>query len=180
MELDPLSPIINGSFSTALAVAGAREEALQRARRAIELDSASPAPHFMMAATLIHLGEAEQAIPELNRARQIAPAIVSIRGLLGYALGVTGDDAAARKILANLDRTALRTGAGVAIARVYLGLGQPDSAAVWMLRAADARDPFFSSETLALPMFDPLRARPDFETLLDKIGLDPALLGPTR
>jgi hypothetical protein len=63
-----------------------------------------------------------------------------------------------------------------AIARIQLGLGEPVAALASLSQAARQRDPFFGSESLASPIFDPLRGLPEFATLIDDVGLDVAVL----
>ncbi len=175
-ELDPLAPIINASYAGALGVAHREAEAIERGRRAIELDTAGAAPRFLLGAALIYLGQPDSAIPQLERAVMLAPNVVGLQGLLGLAYAQTGATNRATTILESLDRTNLRTGSGIAIARVFIGLNQLDSALTYMERAATARDPFFASESLASSIFDPLRAHPRFIEIVTQVGLDPALL----
>jgi hypothetical protein len=68
----------------------------------------------------------------------------------------------------------------MALARIFIGLGELDSAMVWMTRAVAAHDPFFASESMASAIFDPVRSRPDFRSLLEEVGFDPSILTTLR
>jgi hypothetical protein len=57
------------------------------------------------------------------------------------------------------------------IALIYVGLGDNDRAMIWLNKAYQAR---FNPSILMRPGFDPLRADPQFQDLLRRIGL------PTR
>jgi hypothetical protein len=67
-------------------------------------------------------------------------------------------------------------GGSPALARIQLGLGEPVAALASLGQAAKQRDPFFGSESLASPIFDPLRGLPEFAALIDDVGLDVAVL----
>jgi hypothetical protein len=59
-------------------------------------------------------------------------------------------------------------------------LGDRDAALRWLDRAAEWREPFFASESMAAPLFDPLRGSPRFAALLRRVGFDPTFLTRTR
>ncbi len=170
VRLDPVSPTITGSYAGALALAGSRQEAVRHARRAIELDPSAPAPRFFLAAVFLYTGQADSAVPVLEALAEHLP-IAFVRGLLGYAYAVTGRRDAALQTLAAIDSTASGSGNAAALARVHLGLGNYDAAVAWLERAAERRDAMFSSESLAAPLFDPLRSRPRFVALLRRVNL---------
>ena len=54
------------------------------------------------------------------------------------------------------------------IAIIYVGLGNPDQAMVWLNKAYDAR---FNPSILLRPAFDPIRSDSRFKDLLRRIGL---------
>lgn len=83
-------------------------------------------------------------------------------------------------LVAQKDTTAPTPGNAAAIARIHLGLGDRDAALRWLDRAAEWREPFFASESMAAPLFDPLRGSPRFAALLRRVGFDPTFLTRTR
>jgi serine/threonine-protein kinase len=174
-ELDPVSPIITASHALAVGVAGHGEEAIALGERALQLDSASAPTRLFLGAVLAYAGRIQDAIPQLEQALALAPGLPVTQGFLGYGYAVGGRETEARGILTSMDTTVLATGIGVAVARIYLGLGELQAAVDWMERAAGARDPFFSSESLASPIFDPLRGDPGFLRVVQTVGLPESL-----
>ena len=106
--------------------------------------------------------------------------VATVSGLLGYAYAVTGQRERARQVLQSIDSTNVATGNAAAIARIYVGLEDLSAALEWLDRAADAHDPFFGSEPLASPLFDPLRGDPRFAEIVRKANLDAAVLARPR
>jgi hypothetical protein len=51
---------------------------------------------------------------------------------------------------------------------IYVGLGDPDRAMIWLEKAYQAR---FNPSILLRPAFDPLRSDARFQDLLRRIGL---------
>jgi len=174
-ELDPLSPVMAGSYGNALAYTGRYDEAIASGRRAVELGP-SVVTYMMLGSQLLYARRIEQAIRALDTSVSLAGAIPAPAGLLGYTLALAGRADSARAVLAPLLAGSNAPNYAAAIARVYLGLGQTDSALHWLTVGAERHDPFFHAEGLATPMFDPLRPDPRFVRLVDLLGLDPARL----
>jgi serine/threonine-protein kinase len=175
-ELDPLSPVMTALHAIALAVAGDADAAVERAQRAVSLDSLTPVTRFMRGAVYLYVARGSDAIPELEAAAQLADGVATVNGLLGYAYAVTDQPDRARAVLQSIDSTNVTTGNAAAIARIHLGLGDLAAALDWLDRAADAHDPFFGSEPLASPLFDPLRGDPRFADVIRKVNLDVDIL----
>ena len=179
-QLDPVSPVMAALFALTSAIAGDADAAVELARHAVNLDPTAPVTRFMLGAVYLYVDRAADAIPEFEVAKEQAPGVVTVDGLLGYAYAVTGQPDRARQVLLSLDSTDVTTGNAAAIARVYLGLGNLDAALEWLNRAADAHDPFFGSEPLASPLFDPLRTDPRFTEVVRKVNLDLSILTRPR
>lgn len=170
-ELDPFSPIITALHGVALGLAGSPDEAVQTLRRAVEADSSLAATRLMLGAVYLYGGRGVDAIRELEAARAMGDA-PAVQGMLGYAYAVTGRTEEARTLLASLAAAGPGAGRAAAVARIHLGLGDRTAALTWLERAADLRDPFFSSEPIASPIFDSLRDDPRFAEILRKVNLD--------
>jgi serine/threonine-protein kinase len=172
-ELDPLSPITLGSYALALAAARLTDAAVASGRRAVELDSTLLVTRFMLGAVHLQSGRWNDALVELEAASQLDPSSVQTLGLLGYGYAKSGASSRAREVLANLEARGAQTGgAAAAAARVHLGLGDNAAALSLLERAAANHDPFFSSESLAEPFFDPIRPDPRFAAIVRRVGLD--------
>jgi TolB-like protein/Tfp pilus assembly protein PilF/tRNA A-37 threonylcarbamoyl transferase component Bud32 len=173
-RLDPLAPIIAGSYALALGTAGRDSMALRVARRAVELDSSLAATRLMLGAVHLYGEQPEQAIPHLEAALEILGANATVAGMLGYAYAKSGRIDEARALLVSADPGL--AGNAPAMARIYLGLGETSQAIAALDLAANRRDPYFSSQSLASPLLDPLRALPEFRLLIESVGLDADLL----
>jgi serine/threonine-protein kinase len=177
-ELEPLSPIAFGSYALALAVGHANEAAIAAGRRAVELDSASLAPRFMLGAVYLQAGRLPDGIRELEAAERIDPGAVQALGLLGYAYAKSGKTAQAQKIGRDLETAIGKvSGAAAAAARVAIGLGDHTRALDLLERAVANHDSFYSSESLAESFFDPIRGDARFSAIVGRIGLDRRVAG---
>jgi DNA-binding SARP family transcriptional activator/Tfp pilus assembly protein PilF len=88
------------------------------------------------------------------------------RGLFGYALARSGRQRDARQLLERL--LAAKSSPAATIADVYIGLRQYDSAFVWLNRSFDD---YSMHPKIMGPLFDEVRARPEFERIRNRLGL---------
>jgi adenylate cyclase len=170
-QLDPLSVAANTHVGTHLFWLGRYEEAIHQFAKALELD-----PNFFMARwglsrAYLQLGRHEEAMGELQYPGTdylgfFRPA------LLGYAYGVTGQDAEARLVLADL-RERREQGEYVApteFAVIHLGLGELNAALDWLEHhEADRGARIFLKLD---PIFEPLRTERRFQSLLRRLRLE--------
>ena len=173
-QLDPLSPVIAASYATALSVAGKRDEAIAQAHRAVELDSSSTVARLMLGTVLTYAGRPQDAIKELEVGLGLGLAAAPVQAMLGYAYAAAGER---DRALALLQEIQARTDgdADAAAAHVYLALGDTAQALAGLERAAAKHAAFFSAESMAAPIFDPIRGSARFAHVLQVTGLDGVL-----
>jgi len=177
-ELDPLSPVTFGSYGVSLASRVA-DSAIIAGKRAVELDSSLSVTRFMLATVYLELGRLPDAITQLEAAQRIDASSFTITGLLGYAYAKSGNQRRAADLAIGAETQVGRaSGAGPAAARIFLALGDKGRALSLLERAATDHDAFFSSESLAESIFDPIRADPRFAAIVAKVGLDRRVITP--
>jgi len=170
-EIDPLSVSISSSRGLILQNARHYEEAIEQLRRVIAIEPNYYQAHWFLGLTYLANGQidlgmatSEKAVAESNR----APAAL---GVLGLAYGAAGQKRQAEQILKELlELQKQRYVTPIAIAYVYIGLGDKDQAFAWLEKGYEER-----SNSIAFfkvnPTVDPLRSDPRFDELLRKIGL---------
>jgi len=176
-ELDPLSPYASVQSLWPLNQGRRYAETIRGAREIVEADSSNWFAHFILGQALVFSGERSEGVAELETAVQLQ-SIPIAQAWLGWAYGMSGREADAHRMLAELERRA-RSGVvqPYCFALVHMGLGQGDEALRWLTRGVDERT---TEVTFIMvdPAWDPIRARPEFKHLLTRLGL-PAALGAT-
>jgi tetratricopeptide (TPR) repeat protein len=170
-QLDPLSVPANTHVGTHLFYIGRYEEAIQQYHKALELD-----PNFFMARwglsrTYLQLGRHAEAMRELEYPGTDYLGLFR-PALLGYAYAVTGQEAEARLVLAELHERR-QQGEYIApteFAAIHLGLGERNEALDWLEHHEAVRGAriFLKVD----PIFEPLRTERRFQLLLRRLRLD--------
>ncbi len=143
------------------------DQAIQQARKALELDRDLAVARYFLGAAYLEKGQSEQAITELEKNRSRAVAL----GLLGYAYAVVGRKAEARKTLAELQAiSGQRYISPYEIARIYVGLGEKERSFEWLEKAYQGRSDYLTRLQVD-PTFDSLRSDPRFAALVRRVGL---------
>ncbi len=129
------------------------------------LDPAYDAAHECVAQSLLELGQHEEALAELRRAKDLDQAE------LGYALAVAGKKAEARQLLGELQKRAKTAYVSAYdFAVIYTGLDERDAAFEWLEKTFVERDSRIVTIKVH-PRFKKLRGDARFAALLKKYGL---------
>jgi tetratricopeptide (TPR) repeat protein len=168
-ELDPISPYAVQAVGGYLSVAGHYDEAIEQFLSALALDPNFGLAHQGLGVAYLLKGMPAQAIDELQKADRLMSG-PRRRALLGYAYGVAGNTFAAHRILSEfLKQSTNEQFPALAVAQVYLGLGDKDHAFEWLEKAIDQRD---LDVTLQWDSpYESLRSDPRFPALLRRMQL---------
>lgn len=169
-KLDPVSPYAVESLGDYYSEVGRYDAAVQQFQSALALEPNFGLAHQDLGDSYLLQGRCGNAIEELRLANESMPGPRRMADL-GYGYAVCGHPTEARRILRAF-LTEPKPGAipALAIAEIYVGLGDKDRAFPWLEKAIDERD-------LGLGLrwdgyFESLRSDPRFNALLRRMRLD--------
>jgi TolB-like protein/DNA-binding winged helix-turn-helix (wHTH) protein len=169
-ELDPVSVSSNTALGRILFRARRYDESIAACRKAIALDPNDASPLWWMALSQEQKREFPVAIVELEKAVSLSGPGTLSRALLANAYALAGQTAKASAILDGLkDLSTKKYVSPVDMAVVYTGLGDRNSAFLWLEKAYGERT--MRIQELPEPIFDPLRPDPRFLDLMRRLGL---------
>jgi len=171
-RLDPLAAAGPGNLALILSAGNRHEEAVAAGRRAFELDS-------MVLPAMTGYLHALVGAERWEEARSAARRLLSysrdpqMLGSAAYALGRSGDTAAARAL--HVELVARRGEWRTALARVRAAFGVGDTAlALTALEGAvEAGEPIATNVSFLDHMYDPVRQSPRFAAVIRRYGLEP-------
>ena len=161
-ELDPLSLITNSIEGFVYYYARRYDQSAAQLQKLLELDADFWPARWFLGWTLSAQGNHQQALAELERARQLSGNNTGVIAELGRAYAVAGRREEARRTLQELLAQA-KTGyvTPYSIAAIYVGLGEHDEALTW-LRKAETERAWEYTYLKVDPKFDALRAHPGY------------------
>jgi tetratricopeptide (TPR) repeat protein len=168
-ELDPSSPYAVQAVAGYFSVMGRYDDAIRQFESALALD-----PHFGLARQGLGVayflkGECAKAIQELQLANRLMSGPRRM-ALLGYAHAGCGNRTAAMEILNEfMNQSERGPFPALAIAEIYIGMGDKDRAFQWLEKAIDQRD--LDVTLLWDSPYEPLRSDPRFGELLRRMRL---------
>jgi TolB-like protein/DNA-binding winged helix-turn-helix (wHTH) protein/Flp pilus assembly protein TadD len=169
-ELDPLSLIVNTLVGFAYGNARQYDRAIEEYDKVIQLDPRFAPAHYFLGAALAQKGRYDEAIAHLQTAKDLSQGASLMTAGLARAYAIAGRRDRARAELRELHQRALhRYVSPYGFAQVYAALGD-NSAALQMLDRAAAEHAFELMFLKVDRSFDRLRAAPEFQGLLQKIG----------
>ncbi len=168
LDIDPVSPVQNLFLANQLYYAGDYDAAVAQINKSLTLAPNSAIAHQLLGATYLQQKRYEPAIRELQRAAQ---GNAGDAGNLGHAYAMSGDRAAALRILDELLRRSQREYVKpFQIALVYVGLGDADKALDYLERSYRENEGVVSNLATD-PRLAPISGDPRFQSILRRGGL---------
>lgn len=171
-ELDPLSPIVYVSLGGWPLFALHRyDEGIQQLKKALEIDANFSRAYFVLGQAYLLTGKHDDAILEIKKAIEFSDSSLEYIAWLGFAYGNIGQKNEAEKILGSLLQLEKRQYVSpYLIGEIYIGMGEKDSAFIWLNRAVEAHDN--AMEFLKIdPTVNSIRGDGRFAELMKKVGL---------
>jgi DNA-binding winged helix-turn-helix (wHTH) protein/TolB-like protein/Flp pilus assembly protein TadD len=170
-EIDPLSPEINVVLGHLYYSSRQYEKAIDVYRKVIQLNPNFARAHMRLGMTYMAQHALGDSVHEYEEAKRLTGADPYVDGLLGCAEALSGNTAAAQKLLKELTlRSRDQYIPAFSIALVYIGLGERDRALEWLEQAYQDRSAYMVYAKTD-PLLDPLRSDPRFISLLHRMRL---------
>jgi tetratricopeptide (TPR) repeat protein len=169
--LDPLSLGIITGVGTRYYSAGQYDRALERYRRALDLDPNFPLAHFCAGLVYERQRKYEEALAEMRQAKALG--MKDALALIGYIFAVSGRRGEAQLVLDELNESSgPQRVSAFARALIHVGLGDKETAFEWLEKAYLDREWQLRmlKERTGL---DPLRSDPRYTDLLRRVGFLP-------
>jgi hypothetical protein len=139
-------------------------------RHTIDMDAAFLAPHRLLAAARLQMGDVNASIQYLDSVPAVRTDPMSL-AWLAHALGVKGDRDRATNILCQLDELAQeRYVSPYHRALGHVGLGDFDTTFAMLSRACEERDPSLMHVN-SEPRFDAIRSDARYTAVVGRLGL---------
>jgi len=169
IELDPLSPVINGDLGQDLCIARRYDEAITQLRKTLEIDPTFSLTHFYLGQAFQLKGDLPGAVAEYTKAQQLSDDLRA-RVLLPTAKAQAGDKEAAVQMLAELEELSRhRYVRSYWRALLYLSLGNRNEANQCLEKGVADHEGVTITWIKVDPLLDPLRGDPRFEALVRKV-----------
>jgi TolB-like protein/Tfp pilus assembly protein PilF len=171
-ELDPLCLVSNTGAAWVRFVTGDYDWVIDRCRHTIDMAADFPAPHRLLAAARLQMGDVAGSVSYLDSAPPVVQQEPTTIAWLAHAVAVNGDTARAKSLLCQLDDVSRsRYVSPYHCAIGWAGLGNADTAFTLLARACDERDPALMLLNTE-PRFAPLRQDPRYLALALRVGFD--------
>jgi serine/threonine-protein kinase len=171
LELDPLSSIIRDGRAYLELLTRRYDRAIAEYRSLIQFDPSFHKAWTGMGRSHVQAGNYSAAIEALERGLALSGAAPgSALGALGQAHALAGSTDRAREIAGQLQAAdATRSVPISALVSVHLGLHEYDEAVAWLKRGYERRDIAVCAAGVH-PLYDPLRQRPEFIEIVERVG----------
>jgi TolB-like protein/Tfp pilus assembly protein PilF len=172
-ELDPIG-VTGDNLGWILFQSRHYDEAIRELRSDLAVRPQDASSYWFLGFALIANGQADEAIPVLEKALALSRRSPAVIGVLVRAYAHAGRRAEALRLLDELRRRQ-QTGyvPAAAFVNAYLGLDDNEQAFAWLERGYKEQSMILQFVKVH-PYFDPLRGDPRFADLVRRVGLDQA------
>jgi len=170
LEIDPASLITQVWAGVTAYLAHRFDAAITHYQSALEMDPNFVWAHMYRAQALVQQGDFAEALRAYDTTLRLTGGNRSVAAMKAHACAASGDRAAARRILRDLLTVTGAHAPSYDIAAVYVALNDSTRALQWLRRACKER----SMKLFMLvqdPRFTALHRRPEFQALIQSIGL---------
>ena len=173
-ELDPLSLIINANVGFILYHSRQYDHAIEQLRKTLAMDPNFAVAREYLGITYLQKSMYPEALKEAQTAVRLSEGAPGAMARLSRTYAAAGHTAEAQKILEDMKQRSRRGYfPPVAVAMVYIGLGDKDRAFEWLQKAVEERSGGPLLRIKVDPLLDPLRSDPRFTDLLRRMNLAP-------
>jgi tetratricopeptide (TPR) repeat protein len=171
-DLDPVSAALGTDVTYGLYAAHRFDEALSEARRTVALDTTLAISHWLAGVVLLALDRPDTALVAFETARRMGP-VPDTRGARVKTYRMLGRTRDADTTYASLARSyASDQALGRDMAMGAIARGDLSTALAAIKRTIERRDALVTEYSLPCdPLFDPLKALPEFVRLLTQLGM---------
>jgi TolB-like protein/DNA-binding winged helix-turn-helix (wHTH) protein/Flp pilus assembly protein TadD len=175
LELDPLSPIINGSLGQAFYYTRRYDDAIVQEQKTLELDPNLGLATSYLAYAYLFKSMKKEAIDWCEKRLVVTQRRAWAIANCAYTYAVLGRRADVQKLLAELNEISSKKFVPAdAMAQVYTGLGEKAKAFEWLEKGYQRHSLGLGGVALKVdPVWDPLRSDPRFADLLRRMNLQP-------
>jgi len=171
LELEPLSLVMNSNSCLIHLLGRECDEAIQRARKTLELDAHFAPPNLFLGWALQKKGKHEEALEALRQAVPLSANGPRYVASLAHAYALSGEVDSAMKTLAQLEEMAKqRYVSAYDFAIIHAGFDDREKTFAWLNRAYAERSTWMAM-IKADPRLESFRGEPRFKDLLRKLGL---------
>jgi len=174
LELDPLSPIMNGALGQAFYYARRYDETIEQEQKTLELDPNLGLAGSYLASAYLQKSMMKEAIDECEKRLVITQRHAWAIANLASVYAVAGRRADARKLLDELNELSKEKFVPAdAMAQVYTALGEKAKAFEWLEEGYKRHSLGLGGVGLIIdPAWDPLRSDPRFADLIRRTNLE--------
>lgn len=171
IDLDPASVSIRRSLGWLQYYARQHEDALDNLRRALAMDPTAEETHRLLGLVYLEQGLPDEAAASFKEAIALSQNTALAFAGLGQVAASRGRIGEARTILSEMhERARTRYVSPVALAKLYVAVGDADAAFEWLEQCYRDRRGWLAYLKVE-PTLDPLRGDPRFHRLMERMRL---------